>query len=144
MAPSFANSEGASPPCRSLPPRCSASRRTAAGWAPRVRGEQSEACAGKAGARTSVTSRELSPRVGAMISTAAATAPGPLPDLELALDRPRDLILPPLHGPLGGHAVHRLGHHVGQDVVVVHALRGVARLGGPAARVGELRLLREH
>src|SRR6266542_2838251 len=46
-------------------PGCGASRRTAVGWAPRVRGEQSKDCAGGAGARTaSITLPEVStPRV---------------------------------------------------------------------------------
>ena len=51
-AQSLGNSEGGSAPLPNLPPGRSASRRTAVGWAPRVRGEQSKGCAGKAGART--------------------------------------------------------------------------------------------
>jgi len=46
------NSEGGSAPLPNLPPGRSASRRTATGWAPCVRGDQSTGCAGGAGARS--------------------------------------------------------------------------------------------
>ena len=52
---------GLQPPLRSLPPGRSASRRTTAGWAPRVRGEPPEAFAGTAGAGTPAAFREPFP-----------------------------------------------------------------------------------
>ena len=65
-------------------------------------------------------------------------------DLELSLDGEHDLLLRPVHGALGRHAVDGLGDHVGHDVVVVDALHRLARLGRPAARVRVLGLLGQH
>src|SRR5207249_2842938 len=56
---SLRNSEGGFAPLPNLPPGRRASRRTATGWAPCVRGEQSEDCAGKAGARITTSSHEV-------------------------------------------------------------------------------------
>src|SRR5712691_12645963 len=69
------------------------------------------------------------------------TATGASADLELPLDGEGDLLLRPVHGALGRHAVNGLGDHVGQDVVVVDALHGLVGLGRPAAWVGVLGLL---
>src|SRR5258705_11258288 len=78
-------------------------------------------------------SRDWRPGLG---SPAASRTRGPtaiLADLQLPLDGEGDLLLGPVHGPLGRHAVDGLGDHVGHDVVVGDALHGFARLGRPAA-----------
>src|SRR2546422_2951396 len=63
---------------------------------------------------------------------------------QLALPGQLDLILGPRHGALGGHAIDRLGDHVGQDVVDLDQLDCRARLGRPAALVRVLRLFGQH
>ena len=82
------------------------------------------------------------PRSPAASRTRGSTAM--LLDLELPLDGEDDLLLCPVHGALGGHAVDGLGDHVGHDVVVVDALHRLVRLGRPAARVRVLGLLGQH
>src|SRR2546422_10946931 len=80
-------------------------------------------------------------------SPVTSSARGPtatLADLQLPLEGQGDLLLRPLHRALRRHAVDRLRHHVREDVIVVDALHSVARLRGPAARVRELRLPRQH
>src|SRR2546426_4289414 len=52
VAMTLGHSEGGCAPLPNLPPGRSASRRTATGWAPCVRGEPSGDCAGVAGARS--------------------------------------------------------------------------------------------
>src|SRR5882672_12310631 len=89
-------------------------------------------------------SRDWRPGLG---SPAASRTRGPtamLADLQLSLDGERDLLLGPVHGPLGRHAVDGLGDHVGHDVVVVDALHGFARLGRPATRVRVVGFLGQH
>src|SRR5438034_7061345 len=54
---------------------------------------------------------------------------------ELTLHGQLDLVLGPGHGPLGGHAVDRLGDHVGQDVVDLDELDRRVRFRRPAALV---------
>src|SRR3989442_2894016 len=76
-----------------------------------------------------------------------SSARGPtatLAALQLPPEGRGDLLLRPLHRALRRHAVDRLRNHVREDVIVVDALHSVARLRGPAARVRELRLLRQH
>src|SRR5206468_5399776 len=122
------------PPPRLLPGRRSASRRTAVGWAPRVRGEQSGACAGKAGRcrRTSCTPTDLlvafdrddlsplvEPAVGAdlmgWLGLAALGAGGP--------GRRRHLVVRPALAPAGlGMTSFGQGHRLTPIL-----LRGLSR-----------------
>src|SRR6266850_5444 len=89
-------------------------------------------------------SRDWRPGLG---SPAASRTRGPtaiLADLQLPFDGEGDLLLGPVHGPLGRHTVDGFGDHVGHDVVVVDALHGFTRFGRPAPRVRVLGLLRQH
>src|SRR5262245_50580802 len=79
--------------------------------------------------------RRPTPGAPAASRTRGPTAISAAGGLELALDSERHLLLSPLHGAFGRHAVDRLGHHVGQRVVDLDAPHRVVGLGRPAPRM---------